>query len=185
MFFPVPNHWGRDSSFIVLDWSYMNQLLRDSVMQRIQKRRYPLESQLVFGQDSWAYGENTIYNVFSTARLSSTKEISGMSGTNLLVYNVIYWANNFDSFYQRVPTRCQCRAGANRSVVDIYRHIPKRYNVTLFDVMSALADMAYAGDIATMKCNDIRKRVFFLGGYLEDDFRIDELGLSLPDWRDI
>jgi hypothetical protein len=91
-------------------------------------------------------------------------------------------------------------AGCNRSVLDIWRHcIYYRPELTIFDIMNSLYSLVYDGDISTLFCGNIERRVFYIyfsyneedddfsgefDGYQDssDEEEEDEFGLVFPEW---
>lgn len=117
-----------------------------------------------------------------------------------LVLNVIFTASHMES-YQMEEGRpvYQCRPGANRSALDIWRHC-KYYlpDTTIFDVMRVLYRVT-AGtdpvdrDLTTFICGDIDRRVFQIcrdqsrnaGTQRFGMSERDEFGLLFSEWESI
>jgi hypothetical protein len=92
---------------------------------------------------------------------------------------VTYDANN----------KYQCRAGANRSAVDIWRIYNNYFRpVSLFYIMRTLYKLVIEDDdLETLFCNDIKKQVFVCGSGFDTDsiFIVNELGVRFAEWRNI
>ena len=90
----------------------------------------------------------------------------------------------------------ECRAGANRSSLDIWRHIKYYYSdITIFDIMNALYNIEsqeYYGFFCTTICRRIFKNAYKNSNEdwqrnLRYFFNIscDEYGLVWDDWKEI
>lgn len=82
----------------------------------------------------------------------------------------------------------ECRAGANRSSIDLWRHVKKYRDVSIFEVMRELAEFALNKRIGGLYCGNVRRRVFYFSrGWtsLSHESYKDEYGLSLYQWKRI
>ena len=77
----------------------------------------------------------------------------------------------------------QCKRGAYRSVLDMWRTI--RYYYIDVDLFSVMRFMSTSSDICRDYCSTVRKRVFCPGTASYAEHVPDEFGLKLWDWRRI
>lgn len=102
---------------------------------------------------------------------------------------VLEMARQRESFYSRgsIYSWRQCRGGANRSAMDIWRHI-KYYqpDIDLFSVMRGLFN--YDGnEYVRQVCPTVHKRVFYINydNRNYNDYNKDEFSLLWDDWEKI
>ena len=81
-------------------------------------------------------------------------------------------------------------AGANRSVIDVWRHIKHYYpDTTIFEVMSTVYNMIYeTQQINTFICGDIGRRVLIIDKedwYAHDSDEYDVFYITLDEWNNI
>lgn len=101
--------------------------------------------------------------------------------------NKILLISRHYSTYIVGTSRFQCRPGARRSTVDIWR-IYKNYfeEVDIFTIMRALYVLVNDRNLNTIRCSTVRKRVFWYDSYNNKDFYIRaELGVPLSEWKEI
>lgn len=95
-----------------------------------------------------------------------------------LVLSDVFPSENSDGRLETEPKR-------NRSSLDIWRHVIYYYpEITIFQVMNSLFNLKTVGEIGTIFCSQIMRRVFYLNSPSGDSVN-DEYGLNFSDWGDI
>lgn len=98
------------------------------------------------------------------------------------VQTVLQLMDEYPSYNVKTD-KYETRSGANRSSLDIWRHII-HYNpkVKLYEVMRELAKQS----CCTLFCFDIQRRVFFTDcTYWADKEHLDEYKLTWNDWLEL
>jgi hypothetical protein len=99
--------------------------------------------------------------------------------------NIMRYCESYDE-----NAHYECREGANRSVIDVWRHL-KYFNpdLTIFEVMNTVYKLIYYDNlINTFICGDIYRRVLIAGEnefYAHDYDIYDVFHLFLDEWKNI
>jgi hypothetical protein len=157
---------------IVMDrWNSNRFLGKSAVEFRITRNRYYLDE------------------YFSRVKIEFEQRIEALKK----IENIVDRVNEILQISRSYPTyfagtnRFQCRSGARRSTIDVWR-IYKNYfdEVDLFTIMRALFILVNDKDLNTFRCPNIRKRVFWFDLYGGKDYYVRaELGVPLSEWKDI
>jgi hypothetical protein len=112
-------------------------------------------------------------------------------GLDTSIMRCLQYNKEYESFFSGKNNEwCETPSGANRSVIDIWRHI-KHYNpdLTIFEVMDCLYDLVYEdNDINCFICGDIGRRVFIIDEdvfYLNDGDMYDVFHITFDEWKNI
>lgn len=113
------------------------------------------------------------------------KQLKNLSSIDDKVLKIVELAGDYATF--DTNNRFQCRAGAYRSAIDIWRIYNNYFRpVTLFLIMRTLYKLVIEEScVETSFCRDIHKQVFTCGGDYNDIFVINELGVRFAEWRTI
>jgi hypothetical protein len=101
------------------------------------------------------------------------------------VFDLMKVSSSVPTAYAKNGSR-QCRAGASRSALDLWRLYRFYFGDIKFrEILNALYHLnEEAGDISTQFCGTVHKRVFWIGdGDNYDREYMDEFGLKFPEWQ--
>jgi hypothetical protein len=136
----------------------------------------PERSQYYYG---WDYEENKTKYATNIKLLNSAKTVE-----DRIMAIINLGARTYDE-----RNRYQCRSGARRSTVDLWRIYKYYYdeNVDIFTIMRALYKLVTDSKLSTYRCPTVRKRVFWrFNEYPHKDLYVSaEIGLPMTEWEHI
>jgi hypothetical protein len=158
----------------------------ETVLSRIENNRFLGKSKLHFVEpEKESYYWEPEYKLEMerfNERLSRLKSASTVKDRVFAIISM-----RFKTYDER--NRYQCRSGARRSTLDIWR-IYKYYfdEVDVFTIMRALYELTIGERmVSTYRCPTVRKRVFWLYreyGNIDRTVKA-ELGVSIDEWQNI